>query len=155
MTIDDLRRALAETVERGTMGVPVALRVCMQLPALNGTLRDVWSLALEIAGSALPNHRPRRLHAQKTRHGANGRQLSTLVSCDRGETLSITIGCGSAAKPSLDLVLVGNRGVVRLEGGEELIADPNATEGGTRIDPQLWDAVERSVKERRALDVSK
>jgi hypothetical protein len=46
------------------------------------------------------------------------RQWNLLCDYSGGQTAQLTLGCGAIASSTLHLLLVGNHGVVRLEGAE-------------------------------------
>jgi hypothetical protein len=153
VTLEQLRRALSNSLTDESVGIPVALRICLPISDPQTNLLQCWNAALDLADAAFENLRPARLYAQRE---SNGRQLSVLVTCRGGQTLSVTTGRGLMDKPSLDLVLVGNRGIVRLEGGEcldqECLLQNRSSHGSGHYNP--WHlAIERSLREQNAVDV--
>ena len=153
MTIDELHAALAESLAHGTAGVPVALRIHLQYSDPRTDLFRGWAAALGMAETAFSNTRLTKLFAQRE---SNGGQLNVLVTYSGGQTLLVTSGRGSAARPSLDLVLVANRGIVRLE-GEEFFEpdefDPDHVDPIGRHQDHWHAAIERSLREHAAVDV--
>jgi hypothetical protein len=153
VTLDELHAALTESLAHGTVGVPVALRIHLQYSDPRTDLFRGWGSALGLAEAAFPNARLTKLFAQRE---SNGGQLNVLATCSGGQTLLVTLGRGSAARPLLELVLVANRGIVRLEGEEffepEDFEPDNVDPIGTQ--QHHWHAaIERSLREHAAVDV--
>ncbi len=139
MTLDDIRHTLLEAVKTGKVGTPVALRLHLQLTNADASL---LSTAATLIGLCEPLFKvePSQLFA---RSNAGGRQLSLLCETESGRTCSITIGSGSAKAASLNLLLVGNHGVIRLE-GSELFDESSLNTSDANID--RWGlAIEQSL----------
>jgi hypothetical protein len=119
VTLDDLARTLGEAVATGRIGTPVALRVHAVLLDENGDPAGVFACLMRRLAEPLFGA-PERLAA---RGDSAGRILDVLVSYAAGWTALLTLGRmpsppGRGMAPRLDLLVVGNRGVLRLEGGE-------------------------------------
>lgn len=115
MEFPELQRAAADAIDSGGLGTPVAVRLVAQLrcdpvrlTAAAGHLLD-WAARLLAA-------QPVRLHV---RAGAHGSQLHVLACLAGGPTASLVCGVHPTGGSELHLLILGNRGLVRLEGGEE------------------------------------
>jgi hypothetical protein len=114
MTLTELRTALTSAVATGKLGTAVSARVqvqcvdseCDLAAALGGVL---WML------SPAFDERPATVRCRKHAEAA---QWNVLLQTGSGRTISITIGCGSAKTTSLDLLVIGNHGIVQLQGGD-------------------------------------
>ena len=119
MTFDDLQNTLATAIATDKIGTPVALRLHVNLADLSvepaALLAAVASWAESIFSAS-----PAKLTARCT---GDDRQHNLLLNYAGGQTLLLNIVSGST-NDSLQLLLIGNHGVVRLEGGE--LFDPTA-----------------------------
>jgi len=149
VTLAELRQTLDDALGGGSVGVPVAARIHCQLDDPQCDLLAGLASLLALAEGALSPERAARLFA---RHSDDPRQLSVLVSYSSGQTSFVTIGCGAAAEPALHLLLVGNRGVVRLEGAEQF--DPAGGPPTRGDDLKRWRRpVERSLRDGASIEV--
>ena len=114
MTLDDLNRTLSKAIATQKIGTPVSLRLHLHLPDPQVELIGALSSLMQIAEPVFAT-KPSRLMA---RQDITGRQLNVLIETKAGETIFLTIGRGSADSDNLNLLLIGNRGIVRLEGPE-------------------------------------
>lgn len=123
MNFEELRHSLLETIRTGDIGVPVALRVTSQFGNRAINVIDGAIAAAQLAVVAFSEERPSRLHARKA---ADDRQLTLLVEYPLGQTFFLTTTAIDGSPSALDLLLIGNHGIVRLEGGElfEPVASP-------------------------------
>lgn len=114
MTIDELQQTLKKAVDCGKIGVPVALRMHLQMADATAELYALVSQSLEMA---FANFRADEWRLM-ARRDPTGRQLNLLLDNRGGQTVLLTVGKGSAVENRLDLLLIGNHGIVRLEGAE-------------------------------------
>ena len=114
MTLDDLRQTLNQAIETQKIGTPVSLRLHLQLADPQADLISTLAAIMHLADPFVAT-KPATLVA---RQEANGRQLTVLLENSQGRTIFLTVGRGSIGTASLYLTLVGNHGVVRLEGAE-------------------------------------
>jgi hypothetical protein len=129
MTFDDLSAKLLPAVVCGKIGTPVSLRMHVQLTDSRADLIQTLANAMHVAASVF-TAQPATLMA---RRDANRSQLNLLFSYTNGQVVMLTVGCGSAESPSLHLLLIGDHGVVRLEGAElfdaaEMQSPPDAAQ---------------------------
>ncbi|HUG90850.1 MAG TPA: hypothetical protein VML55_08460 [Planctomycetaceae bacterium] len=125
MTLDDLARALDGAVAAGRIGTPVALRVHAVLPAGGDLVAALAALMRRLAEPLFGP--PGRLTA---RRDADERQLHALASYPSGPTVLVTLAATRSRDPSLELLVVGNHGVIRLEGGECFAGLPPSADAG-------------------------
>lgn len=147
MTLAELEWALLETIRQGEIGVPVALRVnCQFGDRLTSALAGAVSLT-HLVQTAFSESAPARLHARTT---SDYRQLTVLASFPLGQTFFLTTTAIDGAPPAFDLLLSGNHGIVRLEGGD-LFDSVSSTE--VSVDQSGWKTtIERSLREQRAVE---
>ncbi len=151
MTFDDLSTTLWEAVETKRIGIPVALRLHLQLcdPQADLTVAMVASLCLV---EPFFNLNPSRLMA---RRDSADRQLNVLLETADGRTVFVTVGRGSTGQATLHLLLIGNHGVVRLEGAqtfEEEALQGAASELSAKVDE--WNTrIAQSVARNEAVAI--
>lgn len=111
MTFDEVRNALSDAVQTGKLGTPVAARVHL---LVDDNEVDVAGAAEKLLTMLTPcfDQPPATIRAR--RHDS-GRVQSLLMQTRNGQTIFITIG--RSDRSSLHLLVVGNHGIVRLEGG--------------------------------------
>jgi len=114
MKLDELGETLCQAISSGKVGTAVSLRTHVQLSEGESDLIGVFSLLLKLAGSAF-GAEASTLFA---RQNADERQLNVLARYPDGQTAMFTVGCGSVTCSQCQLLLVGNHGIARLEGGE-------------------------------------
>jgi hypothetical protein len=147
MEAEPLFRAVAQAAASGKIGTPVALRLYAQLQDSEADLVEICGRLLELALPlfAMPAG---RLLALRSDAGPQWNLLLTLTS---GATLSITIGCVPKNPPSLQLLCVGNQGVMRLEGGENWSGRLAENSSVAAARWRTW--IETSARTRTAIDV--
>ncbi len=114
MTLDDLHKTLTDALATGKIGTPVSLRLHLQLVDPSADLAGSMATVMRIA-EAVFDIPTATLSAQRD---AGERQLNVLIESASGQTVSLTIGRGCTDTSKLDLLLVGNHGIVRLGGTE-------------------------------------
>lgn len=114
MTFDELQQTCLQALATGKIGTPVAMTLHLQVSDSDAD-PTVYAAALMEFASTVFDERASRLLAHG---GAQQRQCRALVNFAGGQTLLVCAGCGSAAESQLQLLLIGNRGIVRLEGAE-------------------------------------
>ncbi|MGH7199424.1 MAG: hypothetical protein ACREJB_02395 [Planctomycetaceae bacterium] len=114
MTLEDLNRALVDALGAGKIGTPVHLRVHVELPEGDaepgGIVEAVMVLARTAFAAEAATVTARRDDART--------QWNLLFGHAGGQSALVTINRGCSAIPRVRLLVVGNHGVVRLEGGE-------------------------------------
>jgi hypothetical protein len=120
MTLTELRAALAQAVATGKLGTPVSARVHVQLAESECDLPSVLGGVLRMLSPAF-DEPPARIRARKH---ASAPQWNLLLRTTTGRTIFITVGCGSRATAALDLLVVGNHGIVQLQGGDAFEWEP-------------------------------
>ena len=146
MTFDELNRTLSETRAGGKIGVPVSLRMHLQLSDRQADLVAALLAVIELA-RPLFGAQPSRLMARGV---PGGPQLNVLASFTGGQTLLVTLGRGAVERATLELLLIGNHGVIRLEGAE-LFEEPlfAAPEGADRW--KSW--IDKSLQQNVSVDI--
>ena len=145
MTFDDLQKTLATTIATEKIGTPVALRLLVHIADLSVVPAALLAI-VALWGESIFTASPAKLTARCT---ADGRQHNVLLNYAGGQTLLLNIFRGSTSD-CLQLLLVGNHGVVRLEGGE--LFDPA---GMQAVDEsQQWEnPLARSLAEKNAVNL--
>lgn len=113
MNFDEVKGTVLKAVDSGEVGTPVALRLHLQQPPSKSALAARVEALLQLAGDVF-GVTPSKLTA---RGNAGGKQLSILFEYASGQTLFVTVG-SAAQQATLHLLLVGNHGLIRLEGAE-------------------------------------
>ena len=123
------------------------MRVHWQLPKTSTDVCAALASGMNLCQSVMKDS-PATLIA---RQASVGTQLNVLVTLENGRTILATVGSGSVKRPVLELLLVGNHGVVRLEGKSRI--DELLLTNDDEL--QQWKtAVARSLKERKQIVVS-
>lgn len=135
------RETLAAAVGTGKIGTVVSLRALLQLPDADAALDAAASVVLATAGS-LVGEGPGRL---VVRSHASGRQLNLLLRFDSGPIVSASVTCGIVETVELALVVVGNHGVIRLEGAELADEIGLAAEDFADADPQWSEQIHEAL----------
>lgn len=147
MTFDDLKRTLCSVLETRKIGTPVSMRVHWQMPKTSTDVCAALASSMNLCHSVMRGS-PSTLIA---RQAFGGTQLNVLVTLENGRTILATVGSGRVNYSVLKLLLIGNHGVVRLE-GESRIDERLLTHDD---ELQQWKtAVARSLKERKQIVVS-
>ncbi len=147
MTFDELNQTLTEARAGGKIGVPVSLRLHLQL---SNPQADLMAALLAVIQMARPlfGAEPSKLMA---RGDSTGPQLNVLATFTGGQTLLLTLGRGAVERATLDLLLVGNHGLIRSEGAE-LFAEPVFTVPETVGQWKSW--VDKSLRQNVSVDLS-
>ena len=115
-TIDDLSSTLTAAIATGKIGTPVAMRVHAIVAADTFNPAATLDAVIGLADIAFPA-KPQRITA---RSGGAGQQWNVLLNYAGGQTLSFSIASSPdrSAGNCLHLLLIGNHGIIRLEGAE-------------------------------------
>jgi hypothetical protein len=116
MRLDDLSRALRAELDSQRVGTPVSMRVHLAWPDADADLEAALETMLALARSVFGSEASRV--SRSTR--ADRRQITALCAFERGQSALFSLARGCGSRPVFELLVVGNRGVIRLEGGEEL-----------------------------------
>ena len=106
-------QTLRSALETDRIGSPVAVRVVVHLAADHGLIERIASRALEEAAGWLKGE-PKRLTA---RGGVEAGQITALVRFAGGQTALVSAGSSGMGAPLMEIVVIGNRGVLSWEGG--------------------------------------
>ncbi|MEC9008749.1 MAG: hypothetical protein VX311_02235 [Planctomycetota bacterium] len=128
-SIAQLEETLGEAVTTGKIGTVVSVRALLHLPDEQADLETAASVVLGLAGRVIGSDAGRLV----TRGQESGRQLNLLMRLDAGGILSVSVTRGSSSQVELVLVVVGNHGVIRLEGAE--LAEEMGLSGESFGDP--------------------
>ena len=112
--IATLEETLEEAVATGKLGSVVSVRALLHLPGEEPDLETAAAVLLSLSGRLVGSD-PGSLVVRG--HGS-GRQLNLLLRLDAGPIVSLSLTRGSVDQLELALVVVGNHGVIRLEGAE-------------------------------------
>lgn len=145
MTPTDLCTALDEALKTGKLGTPVAVRLHWQVPCLEN---EDWPGWLETVLQMLsPCFDQPPVKVQARQHPAVP-QWNILLQTEAGQTIFLTLGRQAAPAPSLQLLVTGNHGTLRLEG------EPLCQPAGAEPSPQFrhwWSVIRQSAATSREL----
>ena len=113
-SIATLEETLGEAVATGKIGTVVSVRVLLHLPDETADLESAASVVLALAARLLGSD----AGSLVTRGHESGRQLNLLLRLDAGGIASVSVTAGSVPQLELALLVVGNHGMIRLEGAE-------------------------------------
>lgn len=111
MTLDEIQGALSDAMQTGKLGTPVAARVHL---LVDGEV-DIAGAVERIVSMLAPCFEQPPTTVRARRHTTR-RFTSLLLQSGNGRTIFITLG--HANRPAFHLLVVGNHGILRLEGGE-------------------------------------
>src|SRR5262245_36088700 len=114
MTLDEIISSVSATLASGQIGTPVSLRTHVQLSSSRFDACRLLAMLLPLAERVFGTP-PHRLMARKS---APADQVSVLCEYPGGQTWFATCGQGCTRQSSMQLLLFGNKGQVRLEGSE-------------------------------------
>ena len=121
MNLEQLRLALQQALATGRVGQPVAVRLHLRAGTDTATTEQLLACLLPVVSDVFGDT-PQRVLA---RSGADSGQLNLLLEYELGATALVTVVALGDASPCLHVILVGNHGVIRLEGGEDFgLASP-------------------------------
>jgi hypothetical protein len=150
VNLRELAHALYDTIRQGEIGIPVALRVSAQFGDRSIDVVQGAILVTQLAETAFSESLPARLHARST---SDRRQLTVLASYRLGQSCFVTTTAIDGAGSTLDLLLIGNHGIVRLEGRE--LFDPEGGDSSLSDYGQVWkSAIEQSLSDGRAVEIA-
>lgn len=112
----EIHHALTAAIATGKIGTPVSVRVHLQLPETRADFDAAIDAIVATTKPALHE----TMQTLQSRVNAEGNQWNVLLRSANGRSLFVTLGRGSAREPRLELLVVGNHGVIRLEGGDVL-----------------------------------
>ncbi len=141
-----LKQSVEEAVRDGHLGTIVALRVLMSAgdhPVEQLSHWLDWSTKLFACEKG-------KLFASQD---PTGRQISLLLTLATGATISLTTvrSSGRSNESTLQLLLMGQHGVARLQGGEDIDPSLNAADAP----PKKWsDAIDRSLTSGKSVDIA-
>jgi len=145
MSISGASDAVLAAVRAKRIGTPVSVRIVDHTASEVDQLEPLLARALEAAS--------RWLDADVRRLAALGDfpsgQVSVLAEFRQGQTALVSVGTRGHSRPLLEVVVVGNRGVLSWEPGQRpaLEAEP-AGPGPSQAAGQLLDAVRRSLESK-------
>lgn len=119
MKLAELKSTLADAVSGGQVGTPVSLRLHLQITSKQTDATGLVAALMPLAETIFAAS-PQQLIARRNN---SAEQLSVLFEYAGGQTCFVTCGAGCATHDSLQLLLFGNRGQIRLEGGELIDAE--------------------------------
>ncbi|MDA0834010.1 MAG: hypothetical protein O2955_02435 [Planctomycetota bacterium] len=145
--LTSLYKSVEQTVKSGRLGTIVSLRVLMSTKSRPVEQLAIW---LEWTGKLFDSSTG-KLYASQD---AGGRQISVLASLASGATISLTAVSYSSVDDepanTLQLLLIGQHGIARLEGGNEI--DP-ALASAEKTSNKWTAAIEKSVHSQAAIHV--
>tara|TARA_B100000029_G_scaffold444228_1_gene463856 strand:- start:1483 stop:1899 length:417 start_codon:yes stop_codon:yes gene_type:complete len=111
-----LERTLGDAVATGQVGKVVSVRALLHLPGDDCELELAANTVLTLGAGLVESDIETATRA--SRNHASGCQASVLAHFANGRIVSVTVTRGSAERLELSLTVVGNHGVIRLEGSE-------------------------------------
>ena len=115
MNFDELRSALKCALETGRIGQPVAVRLHLRVGTGRATPEQLLVGLAPVVADVFGDSHQRVL----ARSNADFGQVSLLLEYDSGATALTTVVALGDAAPCLQVILIGNHGVMRLEGGTD------------------------------------
>ena len=142
MNAHDLRQALRDALATGRIGTPVSVR--LYLHQAEGDAAP-FNAAQKLLATVIPAS-PSSLQA--TRDTA-GRQTTLLLAWNSGETAMLTL-VSTETPWNLQLVVVGNHGIIQLEGESPL--EPESGDSRDDFVPMDWsEKIEDSLRHQSAV----
>jgi len=121
MNLEQLRSALKQALATGRAGQPVALRLHLQTGTAAATTEQLLACLMPVVSDVFGDEPQRVLARSATDSG----QLNLLLEYEQGATVLVSVVALGQSRPCLHVILIGNHGVIRLEGGEDFaLAEP-------------------------------
>jgi len=117
MTYGELTRALSNVLRRGAIGTPVSLRLFLHLPEPDADLDVAVATLMRLVEIVFPGEAA----DLAARLDSSERQLNVLIRTSDGRTVSLSVVRGGTAAVPMNLLLIGNRGIVRFEGADSVL----------------------------------
>jgi predicted dehydrogenase len=115
-----VRETVAKAIAAGRVGTPVSVRLVAHVTADHGEVDGVLAEALDAASGWLGA----AAESVRASGGDETGETSVLVRFAGGQTALVSVGTRGESAPMLEVVLVGNRGVLAWEGdGGSVSAD--------------------------------
>lgn len=147
MTLSELETAVWQALETGQVGVPLSLKVWLHRPG--GTL-EVAECLVHLIERFVPMLRDAPATLLATGRDDGG-YSQILLTSRLGRTALFLVSTPSAGVQRVQLLLVGNHGILQLSGDSSLSDEPLIVSPRTA---EWRDAVESSRLNRRCVDVS-
>ncbi|WP_166824581.1 hypothetical protein [Thalassoroseus pseudoceratinae] len=125
MTLAEIRQTIRRAIEADQIGTPVAVRWHLRLPSgseLEPLLADCLRDSEQVLDSAIRS-------VGLTPESPN--VMSALATCANGRTVMVSVS-NTDESPAAHVLLVGNRGTIRLEGSE--LFEPSDVSSDARFD---------------------
>lgn len=111
---------IARALESGQIGQPVAARVVANLPADHGRVERLLELALEQTAGWIESP-AEEVNASGSLEGG---QITALVRFSGGQSALVSAGVRGVGPPRVEMMLVGNRGILSWQPGDGCSTDP-------------------------------
>lgn len=134
MTFEELQAALEQAHATGKVGTPVAARVHLQLPEPTTDPAMVLTSVLRMLSPCFTDT-PNTLRVRSA-----STQWNILLQTPAGRSLFVTIGCAAVTRSTVHLLVVGNHGIIRLEGSDDLRFSPTDS-ASTRMTAAIAEGV--------------
>lgn len=125
MTLAEIRQTIQDAIDADQVGIPVAVRWHLRLPSgtdLEPVLADCLHDGERVFGSPI---RKIGLTTQSSR------VMSALATCENGRTIMVSTSTTDEI-PAAHVLLIGNKGTIRLEGAE--LFDPSSVSSEASLD---------------------
>lgn len=145
MSTDGASDAVLTAVRAKRIGTPVSVRIVDHTASEVGEIEPLLARALEASTCWLDADVRRLAALGDLRSG----QVSVLLDFPQGQTALVSVGTRGHSRPLLEVVVVGNRGVLSWEPGQR--PAPGAEPAGPRPSQaagRLLDAVRRSLESK-------
>ena len=151
MSISGASDAVLTAVRAKRIGTPVSVRIVDHTASEVGQLEPLLARALEAASRWLD----REVRQLAALGGFRSGHVSVLVEFRQGQTALVSVGTRGHSRPLLEVVVVGNRGVLSWEPGHQpaLGAEP-AGPGPSQAAGRLLDAVRRSLESKSPVSLA-
>jgi hypothetical protein len=107
--MQSLQNSVQSVIDGGRIGSPVFIRCMLQLPIAGENLIQTTAALVSLANGWMPSP-PERVYAQAS---TDATQSTTMIQYAGGQTANLSVNRIPADREgSVDLVLIGNKGVV-------------------------------------------
>ncbi len=113
----DFEKTVKEAIKADKIGLPVALRLNLQLVDSSENLESVQQWCYQLAETLFQS----KVKSNSSNEKKTVQQFSSIATFQNGATLSCTIGFLNSGISQLQFLLIGQKGIIQSEGLENVI----------------------------------
>jgi len=139
--MQSLQQSVQSVINKGRIGSPVFLRCMLQTPSKEENIAQATAALAALANTWMPSS-PEQIYVQKS---ADAIQSTAMIQYSGGQTAVVSVNCiPPDTEASVDLILVGNKGVIYHEtpmGRHRLMKARIEFSGGENLVDVIYQAI--------------